>query len=125
MKVGMTTATATIQGLIARRPAAAGVSAALLTMRPLSRTRNRSGSWSGSRGACGEGGERLQDLPGVRPRGRLLVVDVRGDRKPDEQGVAVGVVVGQLDADGQALDDLHKVAGGVLRRQQGQGLAGA
>ena len=36
----------------------------------------------------------------------------------------VGVVVGQFDADGQPLDDLDEVAGGVLRRQQGQALAG-
>ena len=60
----------------------------------------------------------------MRPRGRLLVVHVGVDRQADEQGVLVGVVVGQLDPDRQPLDDLHEVARGVLRRQQGQRLAG-
>ncbi len=68
--------------------------------------------------------KRLQDLSGVRPSGRFLVVDVRDDRETDEQGALVGVVVSQLDPDRQPLDDLHEVAGGVLRRQQGQGLTG-
>ena len=67
---------------------------------------------------------RLQDSTGVRPGRRLLVVHVGGDREADEQGGLVGVVVGQLDADRQPLDDLHVVARGVLRRQQRQGLAG-
>src|SRR5208337_1095937 len=68
--------------------------------------------------------KRLQDVPGVRPGGRFLVVYVRDDRQADEQGDLVRVVVGQLDADRQPLDDLHVVARGVLRRQQGERLAG-
>ena len=68
--------------------------------------------------------KRLQDLSGVRPGGRFLEVDVGDDREADEQGALLGVVVRQLDPDRQTLDDLHEVAGGVLRRQQGQGLTG-
>ena len=71
------------------------------------------------------GHERLQHLAGVRPRGRFLVIDVRRDRQTDEQGGLVRIVVGQLDAHRQPLDDLDEVARGVLRRQQGQGLPGA
>ena len=65
-----------------------------------------------------------QEHPRVWPCGRLLVIDVGSHRQADEQGLFVGVVVGQFDADGQPLDDLDEVARGVLRRQQGQGLAG-
>ena len=115
----MTTATATNQGLTAGRMAADGASATLLMRRCFLRI-----SGLGSVEACGSRGQRLQDVPGVRPRGRLLVVHVGGHRQSDEQRVLVRVVVGQLDADGQPLDDLHEVARGVLRRQQGEGLAG-
>ena len=66
----------------------------------------------------------MQDRPGVRPGRPLFVVHIGADREADEQWDLVGVVVGQLDADRQPLDDLHEVTRGVLRRQQGQGLAG-
>ena len=62
--------------------------------------------------------------PACGPVGRFLVVHVGDDRQADEQRGLVRVVVGQLDADRQPLDDLHEVAGGVLRRQQGEGLTG-
>ena len=66
----------------------------------------------------------MQHLAGVWPHGPFLVVHVGDDRQADEQGGLVGIVVGQLDANRQSLDDLHEVAGGVLRREQGEGLAG-
>ena len=66
----------------------------------------------------------MQDRPGVGPRWPLLVVHVGGDREADEQRDLVRVVVDQLDADRQPLDDLHEVARGILRRQQGEGLPG-
>src|SRR5262245_57874190 len=122
MKVGMTTATATIQGLIARRLTAAGASATLLMVRALSRSLGEPGasatggmrppvadapgspsSWFGVRGARRKRGQRLQEVPGVRPRRRLLVVHVGRDRQADEQGDLVRVVVRQLDAHRQAL----------------------
>ena len=74
----------------------------------------------GPRGPCGSVAKRLQDFPGMRPRGRFLEVHVGNDRQADEQGTLVGIVVGQLDPDRQPLHDLDEVAGGVLRRQQGQ-----
>jgi hypothetical protein len=43
---------------------------------------------------------------------------------PTNRGALLRIVVGELDAHRQALDDLDEVAGGVLR-QQGEGLAGA
>ena len=60
----------------------------------------------------------------MRPRGRFFVVHVRRHRRSDEQRSLVRVVVGQFDADRQPLDDLDEVAGGVLRRQQGERLTG-
>ena len=60
----------------------------------------------------------------MRPGGRFLVVHVGDDRQADEQRGLVRIVVGQLDANRQPLDDLHEVAGGVLRREQSQRLAG-
>src|SRR4051812_36251439 len=98
MNVGTTTATATHQGLIARRPATAGASATLLMVRCPRRTRGRFASWFEVCRARLKGGRRLQDLPGVRPRRRLLVVDERLDGQADEQGILVRVVVRQLDA---------------------------
>src|SRR5262249_22343338 len=68
--------------------------------------------------------DRLQHLAGVWPHGPLLVVHVGDDRQANEQRGLVRIVVGQLDAYGQPLDDLHEVAGGVLRREQGDGLTG-
>ena len=58
----------------------------------------------------------------MRTRGRLLIVHVRGHRQTDEQRLPVRVVVGEFDAHRQPLHDLHEVARGVLRRQQGQRL---
>src|SRR5262245_13050801 len=121
MKVGMITAPATNQGLIARRRTAGGARATLLMMRA------PSPSWVG--GLLLQKGSRLQ-LPAfsgdVLRDERFLVVDVRGHRQADEQGVLIGLVVVriEIDPDGQALDDLHEIAGGVLRRQQGEGLTG-
>src|SRR5271165_905666 len=66
----------------------------------------------------------LQELPGVWPGGRFLVVDIGDDRQADEQGRLLRLVVDHLDAYRQPLDDLHEVARGVLRRQQGEGLTG-
>src|SRR5262249_55509472 len=102
MNVGMTTATATTQGLIAGRWTAVGAGAAWLTRgllragprgfptsppSPLDARRGpRGGGDPGRRvpgagrgGALREGVERLQDLPGVRPHGRFLVIHVRHD----------------------------------------------
>ena len=78
----------------------------------------------GHGGALRERVKRLQDIPGVRPRGPFLVVDVGDHRQADEQRGLVRIVVGQLHANRQPLDDLHEVAGGVLRREQGERLAG-
>src|SRR5438132_1920156 len=82
-------------------------------------------SWPRLGWAGRQGRKRLQELPGIGPLGWFLVVDVRLDRQADEQGLLVGVVIGQLDANRQTLHDLHKVARGVLRRQQREGLAGS
>src|SRR5262245_51841509 len=116
MNVGMTTAMATTHGLIARRPTRAGWSGRLLMMDAPFAWFCLPGSRLLRRWSLREGGERLQDVAGVGPRGLLLEVDVRGDRQADEQRVPVRVVVCQLDAYRQALDDLDEVAGGVLGR---------
>src|SRR5262245_34469956 len=121
MKVGMITATATNQGLIARRRTVGGARVTLLMRRAPSRS-GRGGHLLSKR-------LRLQ-LPAfsgdVLLDERFLVVDVRGYRQADEQGVLVGLVVVriEIDPDRQALDDLHEIAGGVLRRQQGESLTG-
>src|SRR5690242_15542932 len=117
MNVGTTTTRATIQWLTAGRLAAPGLSVTVLMRRPPGpltfRARGASfGSRLGVGGSGRQGGMRLQVLPGVRPRGRLLVVDAGLDRQADEQGGLVRVVVGQLDADRQPLHDLDEVAGG-------------
>src|SRR4051812_11672479 len=103
MNVGITTATATTQGLIARRPAAAGESATLLMTRTASGSGARR-SPPGHGGALRRGEDRLQEVAGVGAGGRLLVVDAGLDRQADEQRGPVRVVVGQLDADRQPLD---------------------
>ena len=68
---------------------------------------------------------RLQELARVGPVGGSLIIHVRLDRQADEQRQLVRIVVGQLDPHRQPLHDLHEVAGRVLRRQQGERLAGA
>src|SRR5947209_2860120 len=75
-------------------------------------------------GALRKGGIRLQDVPGMRPRGRFLEAHVGGDRQADEQGALIWLVVRQLNPDRQPLDDLDEVARGVLRREQGERLTG-
>src|SRR5271165_602962 len=150
MNVGTTTATATNQGLIAGRLTVVGARAALLMWGLLRQEERRRvnlglrlGHPSMPAGARGQGGDplrgsrgvghggalrewvkRLQDVPGVRPRGPFLVVDVGDHRQADEQRGLVRIVVGQLHADRQALDDLHEVARGILQREQGEGLTG-
>src|SRR5258707_4648123 len=127
MKVGMITATATIQGLIAGRLIAGAESATVLMKLTPPRAIHaprRAGSVSDRRMPRSRSRirrelrqwvSRLQDVPGVRPFGRFLVVHVGRDRQADKQGgVFVRVVVRQFDADRQSLDDLHEVAGGVL-----------
>src|SRR5215472_3572317 len=134
MNVGTTTTQATIQWLIAGRLTAVGLIAMLLMVHPpltihhsrstisFSLAAKRSiSSRLGAGGGCG--GQRLQDLPRVWPRRRLLVVHVRRDRHANEEWRLGRVVVGQFDPDRQPLDDLDEVAGGVLRRQQGERLA--
>src|SRR5690242_15247551 len=113
MKVGMTTARATIQGLIAGRLIAGGARATVLMTHapsprwrlglvsggakpeapargnhtcPRRQRRALFGSRFWLRGALRERGKRLQHGPGVRPRGRFLVVHVGRDRQADEQG---------------------------------------
>src|SRR5215475_8482282 len=95
MNVGMTTAAAMTQGLIAVRLTAAGARATLLMVRAPWRARDRCRSALGLRGDFRRRGQRwLQHVTGVRARGRLLVVDVRLDRQAHEQGgILVGVVV--------------------------------
>src|SRR5260221_1926243 len=66
--------------------------------------------------------KRLEEIPRVRPRGLLLDVHIRDDREADEQRLLVRLVVRELDANRQALDDFHEVARGVLWRQQREGL---
>ncbi len=70
-------------------------------------------------GALRQRAKRLQDITGVRPGGTLLVVHVGDHREADEQRGLLRVVVGRLDPHREPLDDLHEVARGVLRRQQG------
>src|SRR5262245_42551901 len=110
MNVGMTTATATSQGLTARRLTAAGARATLLMV--------CAPSPSGRGGGLRQERRRLQLLAfsgDVPVDERLLVLDVRGHRQADEEGFLVGIVVVRvdLDPDGQPLDDLHEVTGGV------------
>src|SRR4051794_8920372 len=71
MNVGMTTAMATIQGLIAGRLIAAGARATLLMIHPPWQTGSCCGSMLGDRGALRQGGERLQERAGVGTPGRL------------------------------------------------------
>src|SRR5262245_50577566 len=97
MNVGMTTAMATIQGLKARCAAWGAFSGTLLMRNLRSPGVSRRSRLRGRR-PLREGGEGLQPLSGVGALGRLPVVDVRGDRQADEQGVPVRVVVRQFDA---------------------------
>ena len=133
MKVGTTTAAATSQGLTARRATRhAATAAALMAPRGLARRcRGRLRSVPLAQRVCVVDASMAvircgcSTLAGVGAGGGLFDVDVRHDRQADEQRILVGVVVGQLDADRQALHDLDEVAGGVLRRQQRQRRAGA
>ncbi len=47
---------------------------------------------------------------------------MRLDREPGKQREFVRIVVGELDPYRQPLDDFHKIAGRILRRQQGERL---
>src|SRR5437764_503829 len=78
MNVGTTTATATNQGLIAGRPAEETGRVALLMVCARGRARDRCGAGSEARGTLRQVVRRLQDFPGVRPRGRFLEVHVGG-----------------------------------------------
>ena len=121
MNVGMTTATATIQGLTARRLTTFKVAATLLIGgsfwvvggegRGEARFVSDPSCVNGRHGrrgrgpprrdlpGAGHGGAlearavRLQDLTGVRTCRRLLVVHVGGHRQTDEQRGLVGVVI--------------------------------
>src|SRR5262249_32114235 len=141
MNVGMTTATATSQGLIDRRPTAVEATIALVILGrdPLWRTARcdlattcsndpdrsrtteaRFGRRRGRRGFGDAGGRltlrerqrRLQVGAGVRSRSGLVVVHVRYDRQTDEEGHLVRIVVGQLDPYRQSLNDLHVIPRG-------------
>ncbi len=67
----------------------------------------------------------MEDLVGVGAGGLVVYVDIGGDGEADEEGGFVGVVVGEFDADGEALDDFDEVAGGVFGGEEGEGGAGA
>jgi hypothetical protein len=55
----------------------------------------------------------------------LVDQDAGLDRQPDQKRRVLGVLADELDPDRQALDDLHEVARGVLRREERGRRAGA
>src|SRR5437899_1381928 len=57
-------------------------------------------------------------LAGVRSLRALVDLDVGLDREADEQRRVVRVVSHEVDADGEALDDLHEVPGRVLSGEE-------
>ena len=67
----------------------------------------------------------LQNLSSVGAGCRLIQENVRRYGGADEEGFFVGVVIDQVDADGEALDDLDEVAGGVFGGEECEGGAGA
>ena len=121
MKVGITTAMATSQGLD-RRGDQAGWSE--------SGRHDGFGVVSDDRepSAASSGGREHDTAGGIARRragGRFVDADARRHRQADEQRRLVGVVVEQVDAHGQTLDDLDEIARRVLRREKRQRRAGA
>src|SRR2546425_11145499 len=111
MKVGMTTATATSHGLIARRSMARGIEAAVMAGSP---------SWPGLRLGCWGDQRRhevrLEDLPGIGALRGLVHMHMRRDRQSDEQRRFLGVVLHEIDSHRQALHNLHEISRGVFGR---------
>src|SRR5580692_12411351 len=68
--------------------------------------------------------EALKKLPGFGSTQRFIEIDVGDNRCADEQRFLVRIVILKLDPDRQPLNDLDEVAGGILRRQQGERRSG-